>query len=169
MAVCESNISNVKEPGKDSDYSRDRDQNYKGGLATTKRTTTKEMIFFILLIALPVVIESKVDSFWYRRGLSDPKLLTMILRAVIMGVLVWLAPVQYWQSILLTVSAHTFLFPIYHNVVVLHRHWSYVGRTSAFDRAEQWLRDKITTPGVLFLKLALFASAIKFYFNPDIY
>lgn len=126
-------------------------------------------LFFVLLIVVPVVVESKVDSMWYKRSKSDPKILTMVLRGIIMAALTWLAPGQHWQSAALTITAHLLWFPIYHNTVVLKQHWSYVGRTAAMDRAERWLRNKITTPGVLFIKLALFMSAVKFYFNSDIY
>ena len=128
-----------------------------------------KLLFAILLTAVPVAWDMWAGFHYKKKGRSVPHTFTATIRGILMVGLIWLAPVMWWQAALLTVGFHWLVFPILYNTKVLGVHWSYVGDTSMLDRLERKVRDKITTPGVYFLKLALLMSAVKFYINPNIY
>ena len=128
-----------------------------------------KIIFALLLCAIPVVWDLVAGLHYKKKGSTVPHTFTATIRGILMVGLIWLAPVMWWQAALLTVGFHWLVFPILYNTKVLDVHWSYVGETAVLDRLERKVRDKISTPGVYFLKLALLMSAIKFYINPNIY
>ena len=128
-----------------------------------------KILFAILLTAVPVAWDMWAGFHYKKKGSSVPHTFTATIRGILMVGLIWMAPVMWWQSALLTVGFHWLVFPILYNTKVLGVHWSYVGETSKLDRLERKVRDKITTPGVYFLKLAWLMSAVKFYINPNIY
>lgn len=128
-----------------------------------------KVLFALLLCAVPVAWDLVAGLHYKNKGSSVPHTFTSTVRIILMTGLIWLAPVTWWQSLLLTIGFHWFVFPILYNVKVLNVHWSYVGETAVLDRLERKVRNAITTPGVYFLKLALLMSAVKFYINPNIY
>jgi hypothetical protein len=128
-----------------------------------------KLLFAILLTTVPVAWDMWAGFHYKKKGSSVPHTFTSVIRGIGMTALVLLSPVMWWQAALLTVGFHWLVFPILYNTKVLGVHWSYVGETAKLDKAERWLRNKITTPGVFFFKLALLMSAVKFYVNPNIY
>lgn len=128
-----------------------------------------KLLFAILLTTVPVAWDMWAGFHYKKKGSSVPHTFTSTIRGILMVGLIWLAPVMWWQSALLTIAFHWAVFPVLYNRKVLDVHWSYVGETAKLDKAERWLRNKITTPGVFFFKLALLMSAVKFYINPNIY
>lgn len=128
-------------------------------------------LIFAILLCLVALAEVAVDWWlYYRRGKEDNHTLTMLIRWALMFVLSWFNPtVEFWQSFLLTFTFHWLFFPILYNRLVLKKPFDYLSENVWYDRAEQWVRNRISTPGVFFFKIVAFALGIYLYINPEIY
>lgn len=76
--------------------------------------------------------------------------------------------IYWWQGVLLASAFHLLFFNYSFNLLILDQPADYLGN-NLLDRAEKWLASKITAMGILTLKIIIFASAVKFYVNPNIY
>lgn len=129
-----------------------------------------KLLFAILLC---LITPGEVGGDWwlyYRRGKEDNHTLTTLIRWALMFALSWFNPtVQFWQSILLTLSFHWLFFPILYNVIVLKKPFDFLSENVWYDRKEQWVRDRISTGGVFFFKIVACALGVYLYINPEIY
>ena len=130
----------------------------------------KKLLYAIALCLVPTGVELFIDyQFYWVRAVADNHILTALFRVAFMLALSALNnTVKFWQSLLLTFSFHLLFFPIQYNLVVIHQPFDFLGTTAWSDVVEQKIRDVISTPGVLFFKIALFMSAVKFYVNPKV-
>src|SRR5690606_37918843 len=162
--------------GEDSQHPRDGNQKHKrrregtSKRRTTKKTKMKKLVYAIALCLVPTGVELLIDyQFYWAKAVVDNHLLTAGFRIAFMLALSALNnTVKFWQSLLLTFSFHLLFFPIQYNLVVIHQPFDFLGTTAWSDVVEQKIRDVITTPGVLFFKIALFMSAVNFYINPKV-
>lgn len=123
-----------------------------------------KLLFALLLCILPVAWDLLIGRIFWKKKTVVAHMLTASIRLLIMVGLSYLNPsVMFWQSMLLSVSVHYFVFPILYNRLIILKEWDYVGTTAWLDRAENWLRGKISTLAVITLKIMFLASAIKFY------
>jgi hypothetical protein len=129
-----------------------------------------KLLFAFLLCILPVAFDLLAGRIYWKKKTVVAHMLTASVRLLIMAGLSYLNPsVMFWQSMLLSVSVHYFVFPIAYNRLIILKEWDYVGTTALLDRAENWLRGKIGTLGVITLKVMFLASAVKFYINPCVH
>jgi len=131
----------------------------------------RKLVFALLLCIVPVAAELILDYLlYYAEGKPDNHIFTAGFRVAFMiSISLLNDTTKKWQSLLLTFGFHLLWFPILYNLLILHQPFDYIGTTAWTDRVEQQIRDIITTPGVLFIKLAVFGSAVKFYINTKIY
>lgn len=123
-----------------------------------------KLLFALLLCILPVAWDLLIGRIYWRKKTAVAHMLTASVRLLIMAGLSYLNPaVEFWQSMLLSVAWHYALFPPLYNKWIILKEWDYVGTTAWLDRAENWLRGKISTLAVITLKIMFLASAIKFY------
>jgi hypothetical protein len=129
-----------------------------------------KLLFALLLCILPVAFDLLAGRIYWKKKTVVAHMLTASVRLLIMAGLSYLNPsVMFWQSMLLSVSVHYFVFPILYNRLIILKEWDYVGTTALLDRAENWLRGKIGTLGVITLKVMFLASAIQLYINKCIH
>lgn len=123
-------------------------------------------LFAILLMILPMV-EIWIDSFDYKKGRKNKHALTALIRWVIMGGLIYMAtfliPLPIWRTIPLTIFFHlTFFGPCY-NKIVLKQPIGYLSKDVFWDRIEIWIGSKITSWGLIGVKLILLFLSIAIY------
>jgi hypothetical protein len=90
-------------------------------------------------------------------------MLTSGVRLAIMAILAYFGPVDFWRSMLLSISIHWFIFPILYNRLIIMKAWDYVGTTALLDRAEQWIRARLGIPTIFFLKFCFIAIGVSCY------
>lgn len=129
-----------------------------------------KILFAILLVTIPISWDLLIGRIFWKKKTVVAHMLTTSVRLLIMAGLSYLNPsVEFWQSMLLSVSVHYFVFPIAYNRLIILKEWDYVGTTAWLDRAENWLRRKIGTLGVITLKVMFLASGIQLYVNKCIH
>jgi hypothetical protein len=129
-----------------------------------------KLLFALLLCTLPVAWDLLIGRIYWKKKTVVAHMLTTSVRLLIMAGLSYLNPaVMFWQSMLFSISVHYIAFPPLYNRLIILKEWDYVGTTALLDRAENWLRSKISTLGVITLKVMFLASATQLYINKCIH
>ncbi len=129
-----------------------------------------KLTFALLLCVVPVLWDLIIGRIYWRGKTVVNHFFTAGVRLAIMVVLSYYNPsAMIWQSLLLAVSFHTIAFPPLYNKLIIQKEWHFIGKTALLDRAEDWLRGKITGWGVITLKVAFLMTGIKFYVNPCVH
>lgn len=129
-----------------------------------------KLLFALLLCILPVAWDLLIGRIYWKKKTVVAHMLTASVRLLIMAGLSYLNPsTVFWQSMVLSVSVHYFVFPILYNRLIILKEWDYIGTTALLDRAENWLRGKISPLGVITLKVMFLASGIQLYVNKCIH
>lgn len=75
-----------------------------------------KILFAILLVTIPISWDLLIGRIFWKKKTVVAHMLTTSVRLLIMAGLSYLNPsVEFWQSMLLSVSVHYFVFPILYN------------------------------------------------------
>ena len=129
------------------------------------------LIIAIIFTLFPFLFEISTEG--YRTVVlkrRDPHFLTAVIRSLFILAAGFGNPnvIFWWQGSLLAFSFHYLLFDPLFNHWILGKRPDYFG-SNWTDRVHYWLAQRITLQGLYFLRVMLFASAIKFYIDPSIW
>lgn len=124
-----------------------------------------KLLFAILLCVIPVIVDLFFGRIYWRKKTIVQHMFTATIRIIIIVGLSLLNSIELWRSALLAVSFHYLVFPILYNRLILGQRFDYLGTTADFDKAERWVRDIISTPGVFFFKILFLIIAVKLYIS----
>lgn len=129
-----------------------------------------EIILAIIYTIFPTLVEFSIDGYrTLELKRNDRHGVTGAIRCALI-ICVGYNPFTefWWQGALLASAFHILTFNYAFNRLILDKDLGYLGN-NLLDRAEKWLASKITAMGILAIKVMLFATAVKFYINPNIY
>lgn len=127
-------------------------------------------ILAIIYTVFPTLVEFSIDGYrTLKLKRNDRHGVTGAIRCVLIFCVGFNPFTEFWwQGALLASAFHILTFNYSFNKLVLDKPLGYLGN-NLLDRAEKWLASKITAMGILAIKVMLFATAVKFYINPNIY
>lgn len=128
------------------------------------------IILAIIYTVFPSWVEFSIDGYrTIKLGRNDRHGVTGAIRCFLIGCVGFNPFTEYWwQGALLASAFHILTFNYSFNLLILGKDMGYLGN-NLLDRAEKWLASKITAMGILAIKVMLFATAVKFYINPNIW
>jgi hypothetical protein len=129
-----------------------------------------EIIIALIYTVFPSLVEFSIDGYrTLKLKRNDRHGVTGAIRCFLIFCVGFNPFTQFWwQGALLASAFHILVFNYSFALLILDREAIYLGN-NILDRADKWLASKITALGVLTIKMILFASAVKFYINPNIY
>ena len=124
-------------------------------------------IFFALAPTAFHFFFDRITVLHFKKSVNH--LMSAIITVSIMALGIFNKSVEYWwQTPSLALAFHYLIFDALFNALVLNKPINYFG-SNPIDRFHSWLQDRISPQGLIFIRIIIFLSALKFYIDPCVY